>query len=63
MWMEESPGTRVNGARWEQLKYLNADTVAVACPFCRTMLSDAAVAEDSPIPVADIAELMAEGLD
>ncbi len=63
MWMEESPGTRVNGARWEQLKCLNADTVAVACPFCRTMLSDAAAAEDSPIPVADIAELVAEGLD
>ena len=63
MWMEESLGKRVNTARWEQLKCLSADTVAVACPFCKTMLSDAAAAEDSPISVADIAELMAEGLD
>ena len=63
MWMEESAGTRINTARWQQLKGVDPDTVAVACPFCRTMLSDAAAAEDSPIAVADIAELVAEGLD
>ncbi|MDJ0862034.1 MAG: (Fe-S)-binding protein, partial [Gammaproteobacteria bacterium] len=63
MWMEESPTKRINWARWEQLRCLTADTVAVACPFCRTMLSDAAAAENSSIPVADIAELVAEGLD
>ena len=63
MWMEESSGSRINKERWEQLTRLHVDKVAVACPFCRTMLSDAAAAENSSIPVADIAELVAEGLD
>ena len=62
-WMEESIGTRVNRARWKQLKTQRSDVVAVACPFCKTMLSDAAKATDDPTPVEDIAELWAKELD
>ncbi len=63
MWMEESVGTRINAERWKQLKVPRADRVAVACPFCKTMLQDAARGEHSPIPVEDIAELVAKELD
>ena len=62
-WMEESIGTRINRARWKQLKTQRTDVVAVACPFCKTMLSDAAKATDDPTPVEDVAELWAKELD
>ncbi|MEN6621119.1 MAG: (Fe-S)-binding protein, partial [Smithella sp.] len=40
MWMEEDIGERINNARTKQAIEVNADTVAVACPFCLTMISD-----------------------
>ena len=61
MWKEEEPGTmRVNEARFKQAKETGADTLAVGCPFCMTMLSDAARAEGSPVQVKDVAELVVE---
>jgi Fe-S oxidoreductase len=36
--------------------------VAVGCPFCLTMMTDAAKGEDSPIQVKDVAEIVAERL-
>jgi Fe-S oxidoreductase len=62
MWMEEAIDQRVNVARFEQLKATGAKTVAVGCPFCMTMLDDAAKGEDSPILVQDVAELVAQCL-
>lgn len=59
MWMEENIGTRINTARWNQLKTANPQVVAVSCPFCMTMISDAAADEESPIEVKDVAEIVA----
>jgi Fe-S oxidoreductase len=61
MWKEEEPGTeRVNNARFAEAKSTGANTVAVGCPFCLTMLSDSAKADNSEIQVKDVAELVAE---
>jgi len=40
MWMEEDIGERINFARTRQAIEANADTIAVGCPFCLTMMSD-----------------------
>ncbi|HPC86517.1 MAG TPA: heterodisulfide reductase-related iron-sulfur binding cluster [Smithellaceae bacterium] len=40
MWMEEDIGERINNARTKQAIQAGADTIAVGCPFCLTMMSD-----------------------
>jgi len=39
MWMEEH-GDRINDARAKQAIEVNANTIAVGCPFCLTMMGD-----------------------
>ena len=60
--MEERIGKRINVERTEELLSTGADKLAVACPFCLTMISDGARAVGSDKPVLDIAELVAERL-
>jgi Fe-S oxidoreductase len=61
MWKEEEPGRmRVNEARYQEAKATSADTVAVGCPFCMTMLNDASKADGSAMQVKDVAELVVE---
>ncbi len=62
MWMEEDTGERINSERWRQLQETDPETVAVGCPFCMTMMTDARDSVDSPVEVKDIAELVAERL-
>jgi Fe-S oxidoreductase/nitrate reductase gamma subunit len=62
MFMEERTGKRINIERTEELLATGADTIAVACPFCMTMISDGVKAADSNVPVVDIAEVVAERL-
>jgi Fe-S oxidoreductase len=59
MWMEERQGKRINVERTEELLSTGADTIAVACPFCMTMISDGVKAVASEVPVLDIAEVVA----
>ncbi len=59
MWMEETEGKRVNVERTEELLATGADTIAVACPFCMTMMTDGLTASGSEVPVMDIAEVVA----
>jgi Fe-S oxidoreductase len=61
MWKEEEQGSmRVNAARFAEAKSTGASTLAVGCPLCITMMSDAAKADGSGIEVMDVAEFVAE---
>ncbi len=62
MWMEEPTGTRVNVERTTELLATGAEAIASACPFCMTMLGDAAAASGGTVPVYDIAEIVASRL-
>ena len=60
--MEERTGKRINVERTEELLATGADTIAVACPFCMTMISDGVKAVNADVPVLDIAEVVATQL-
>ena len=62
MWMEETAGTRVNVERSNELLATGADQIAVACPFCMTMITDGVTGAGKSVPVVDIAEVVAERL-
>jgi Fe-S oxidoreductase len=62
MFMEEREGKRINIERTEELLATGAEAIAVACPFCMTMISDGVKASASEVPVLDIAEVVAERL-
>jgi Fe-S oxidoreductase len=59
MFMEETAGKRINVERTEELVATGADAIAVACPFCMTMISDGVNALSSTVPVYDISEVVA----
>ena len=61
---EEPPDQRVNRERARQAVDTGADVVAVACPFCMTMLEDgaASVAGNPELVVRDVAELLRESV-
>lgn len=65
MWMEERIGTSVSGNRAKEAIGTGAKTLATACPFCMTMLSDGVKGEgkEDEVAVKDVAELVAESLD
>jgi Fe-S oxidoreductase len=63
MYKEAEPGKKeVNIERTEEALGTGADTIAVACPFCMTMMSDGVKnkEKESVVKVKDIAELIAE---
>ena len=64
MWMEEHLDTRVNVNRAKEAISTGAKTVATACPFCMTMMTDGIKAEGQgeQVQVKDIAEMVAEKL-
>ncbi len=63
VWKEEEHGeAAVNATRFKQAQETGAGTLAVGCPFCMTMLTDAAKETDSDMVVKDVAELVVESL-
>jgi Fe-S oxidoreductase len=61
MWKEEEPGTsRVSAERIRQAKDVGADTLAVGCPFCMIMLTDAAKSSAPDLQLMDVAEIVAQ---
>ncbi|SET23039.1 Fe-S oxidoreductase [Salinibacillus kushneri] len=64
MWTEEKTGNRVNVARTEQALETNPNTIASACPFCLTMLSDGTKAKEveEDVSTMDVAEVLAKSV-
>jgi Fe-S oxidoreductase/nitrate reductase gamma subunit len=63
MWFDDGPDERVGRARVAEAIDTGADTIAVSCPFCLTMMSDGAKAQGAKVEVRDVAELLAEAID
>ena len=64
MWLEENLGERINQTRFGQLEASGTANVAVACPYCFSMLSDAQNElgrEDAS--TYDVIELVAKSLE
>ena len=64
MFMEETVGKRVNIERTEEALSLDPKTIATACPFCMTMMTDGLKAKDAEerVRVRDVAEVLADAL-
>ena len=62
MFMEEVVGDRVNEVRTKELLDTGAETIAVNCPFCTTMITDGVKAADrvDDVVVKDVAEIVRE---
>lgn len=63
MFKEPEPGRKdINVERTEEALSTGASTIAVACPFCMTMMSDGVKNKDreADVKVRDLAELIAE---
>lgn len=64
MFKDAEPGNKeINIERTEEALETKADTIAVACPFCMTMMSDGVKNKEreGDVKVKDLAELIAEG--
>jgi Fe-S oxidoreductase len=63
MWKEEEHGNeRVSHNRLKEAIATGKDTLAVACPFCMIMLTDAKTQVKTDLQLKDVAEIVAEGL-
>jgi Fe-S oxidoreductase len=64
MWKEEEHGTeRVNHHRFKEAAAAGVDTLAVGCPFCMVMLTDAKKDVNSEMQVVDVAEYVVQVLE
>lgn len=62
MFLEDVEGGRINEERTREAIATDVDTIASACPFCMTMLTDGVKAHDKTeeVQVKDIAEIVLE---
>ena len=64
MWKEEEDGDqRVSANRIQEAIATGAETLAVGCPFCMIMLSDAQKATNTTLDVEDVAEVVLKALE
>lgn len=64
MFLEETEGTRINVERTREALETKASTIASACPFCMTMMTDGVKAFDKTdeVSVKDIAEIVLDNI-
>lgn len=64
MWMEETIGKRINVERSEEIAGLQVSNVAVACPFCLTMIEDGMkeLGKEEKIKTMDLAEIVEKSM-
>jgi Fe-S oxidoreductase/nitrate reductase gamma subunit len=65
MWMEEDIGERINDMRTDQAIAAGASRIAVACPFCLTMMTDGIKdrKKEESMVAMDIAEIVWKAMD
>ena len=62
MWKEEAEGkVRVSAERFREAQAADVDVLAVGCPFCMVMLTDAKNETESKVEILDIAEIVVQG--
>ncbi len=59
MFVDEKIGKRINVERTEELVATGAEVIAVACPFCMTMMTDGVAKLEKDVAVMDISEVVA----
>ena len=65
MFLEDEEGGRINEERTKEALSTNADTIASACPFCMTMMTDGVkhFEKTEEVAVKDIAEIILENIN
>ncbi|HRN28021.1 MAG: 4Fe-4S dicluster domain-containing protein [Ignavibacteriaceae bacterium] len=65
MFLEDEEGGRINEERAREALSTNADTIASACPFCMTMMTDGVKHHEKSevVVVKDIAEIILENIN
>ncbi|MBT8383678.1 MAG: (Fe-S)-binding protein, partial [Ignavibacteria bacterium] len=65
MFLEDEEGGRVNEERTKEALETGANTIASACPFCMTMMTDGVkyFEKSEEVAVKDIAEIVLENLE
>lgn len=65
MFLEDEEGGRINEERAKEALSTNADTIASACPFCMTMMTDGVkhYEKTEEVAVKDIAEIILENIN
>jgi len=65
MFLEDEEGGRINEERTKEALSTNADTIASACPFCMTMMTDGVkhFEKTEEVTVKDIAEIILENIN
>lgn len=68
MWMEENLGSRINENRTAEAVATGAERIAIACPFCKVMISDGLTKQQSEgtaraeVEVLDVAQMLLESV-
>ncbi|MCK7524464.1 MAG: (Fe-S)-binding protein [Ignavibacteriales bacterium] len=65
MFLEDEEGGRINEERTKEALSTKADTIASACPFCMTMMTDGVkhFEKTEEVAVKDIAEIILENIN
>ncbi len=65
LFLEDEEGGRINEERTREALSTNADTIASACPFCMTMMTDGVkhYEKSEEVAVKDIAEIILENIN